>query len=72
MITTAIKLNYYLIEKCGPRRTVFGAWKSSAHARHHAGKRYFVATGDNLSNGQHILEHDLKTLLAIGSIKEVE
>jgi hypothetical protein len=45
-------MEYYLVEKSGEHRSVWGPYPSVAAATKNAGVRYAVVRGDGLANGQ--------------------
>jgi hypothetical protein len=51
---------YYLIEKSGATRQVWGPYPSLAAATKSAGVRHAVVTGDGLRDGQAMTQGELK------------
>lgn len=62
---------YYLVEKCGDERSVWGPYQSAATAKKAAGVRHHVVSGTSrrLVNGQSIKRADLMVAVQTGSIR---
>ncbi len=63
------QVTYYLLEKCGDTRQVFGPYANFAAAQNQCGNRYIVVSGDSLENGLSFRRGPLVDLIRVGSIR---
>jgi hypothetical protein len=64
-------MSYYLVERSGESRQVWGPYDSLDRAKREAGVRHAVVRGAGLTNGQTMTRGELHCKLAAGSVYPV-